>query len=327
MIYPRVSGSAGIVPADISKGKSKVNTLFDTVSKPAAVPATAQPKLADRAILIRISCGLPGKVRKNSSLSTQVKQEHALGEEAGDWQTKLWPKWALEPLEKVLNEARQFHAAVTLPFDAGIGILPAPLVLTYGDKMREYKDRFEHLIASHFRPKFPEMVEWAKKAHNGTFDLSQYDDLEAICQCFYFRTEPLPVPDKGHFTDTMTSLLGHDAESVNIRVADAVQEAQRELMRRLIKPVQAMADKLGQAPKEGKESPIFRDTLVGNLKEIAELAPKLNLTGDKVIDAFAKEIEALAKYDPDTLRTSPATRSHVHQKAADLFKRLDGYKI
>jgi hypothetical protein len=286
-----------------------------------------QYRLAERAVLMRCSFGLPGKNRKDRNLTENVKSEHGLGKRAGSWIKQKYPDWALEPLEKLVTEARAYHAAVTLPFDAGIGILPAALIMEYGDKMRQFKYRFEALRDNHFRAKYSEMVEWAKAEHNGTFDASDYPDVNEVCESFYFATEPLPVPDAAHFEGTMSSLLGVDAEGVNIRVADAMVEAQKELMRRLVEPVRAMAAKLSEAPKEGKESPIFRDTLVGNIKEIAGLAPKLNIGGDPAIDAFCKEIEALTVYEPDTLRKSEATRGQLAAKADDIAKRMEAYKL
>lgn len=276
---------------------------------------------------MRMSAGMPGKSRKDRKLSDSVKSEHGLGHNSGSWVKNRFPDWALEKIEKVVTKAREYHAAVTLPFDAGIGILPAPLIMEYGDRMRQFAGEFRNLCETDFKARYPEMIEWAKVEHNGTFDASDYPDIEEVMQSFYFKTEPLPVPDAAHFEGTVKSLLGVDTEGVNVRVADAMQEAQRELMRRLIEPVRAMAVKLNEAPKEGKECPTFRDTLVGNVKEIAKLAPKLNIAGDPAIDAFVKEIERLAANSPDHLRKSNVTRKAVADDATAVLKKLEGYKI
>lgn len=289
-------------------------------------------KLADRACLMRISVGLPGKNRQDKALTQEVKSEHQLGSEAGRWVKQKYPKWALEPIEKLVNEARAFHNAVTLPFDQGIGILPASLIKEYGDRMRSFKSRFEALRDNHFRARYPEMVDWAKAAHNGTFDQADYPPVEQVCEAFVFRTEVQPVPGADHFTETIKDLVGVDTESVDIRVNDALIEGQREVLRRIIAPVKAMAEKLAEQPKAKKdgsarEDIIFRDSLIGNLMEVAEFAPKLNIAGDPAIDAFVTEVRGLCAYTPDTLRDSKSTRSEVATKAADLLGRLQGYKI
>lgn len=123
----------------------------------------------------------------------------------------------------------------------------------------------------------------------------------------------------------MSSLLGVDADSVNVRVQDAMVEAQRELMKRMIEPVRAMAKKLSEQPKEGKDDIVFRDTLVGNVQDIAELVPKLNIAGDPELDKFAAEMAGLTRYAPDTLRKSKSTRAEAAGKAADVVKKLESY--
>lgn len=284
-------------------------------------------RLAERAVLMRLSAGLPGKNRTDKALTSKVKTQEAMGSHSGRWVKERFPQWALEPLEKLVNEARGYHAKVTLPFDNGIGILPAALVVEYGDEMRAYKAKFQGLVETHFVPRYDEMIDWARAEHNGTFSPEDYPGIDEMVECFKFRTEPLPVPDAGHFEAAMTSLLGVDAEGVNIRVADAMQEAQKELMRRLIEPVSAMAKKLKEAPKEGKEDIIFRDTLVDNVKEIAVLAPKLNIAGDAQIDAFVAEMAAITKYSAESLRESKVTRNEVADRADAIAKKMAAYRI
>lgn len=293
----------------------------------------SQYKLAERAVLMRLSVGLPGKSRKDRSLTESVKGEHSLGKDAGSWVKQRWPKWALEPIEKLVTEARAYHAAVTLPFDAGIGILPAALIMDHGDRMRQFKGQFDNLITAHFIARYDEMIAWAQKEHNGTFDATDYPSVTEILDSFYFRTEPLPVPDASHFANAMQSLLGVDAESVNIRVQDAMEEAQKELLKRMVEPLRAMVEKLNESPKIDaktglpKADIIFRDSLVDNIREIAALVPKLNIGGDPTLDQFAKEMEDLTAPGADAVREDKQTREQVKAKAKTLFDKLSGYTL
>jgi hypothetical protein len=215
--------------------------------------------------------------------------------------------------------------------------------MEYGEKMRAFKEDVRHVLETTFLANPREWIDWAIGEHNGTFNPDNYPGCtrDASGQIQFdeevFRakvregvsifTEPLPVPDAEHFSERVSSLLGTDVESVNIRVRDSATEAARELMRRLIEPVRAMAAKLSEAPKEGKDCPIFRDTLVGNLQDIAALAPKLNLTGDTQIDEFTKEVELLARYSPDALRKFPHDRAAVAAQADEIAKRMSSYKL
>jgi hypothetical protein len=288
---------------------------------------SSQYRLAQRAVLMRVSLGLPGENRQDKPMSETVKSEHSLGSKSGRWIKQLFPDEALAPIKKLDNEARAYHAKVTLPYDAGIGILPAPLIMEYGDKMREFSGQRANLVETHFLARYQEWVDWAKVEHNGTFDASLYPGVEDARERFYFKTEPVPIPDAEHYKSEISALLGVDAESVNVRIADATVEAQRELLRRMIGPVKAMAEKLCEQPKNGKQDIVFRDTLIGNITEIAELAPKLNVGGDAAVDAFCSDMWALATYKPDTLREDKTVRSEAAAKAAEIAKRMSAYKI
>lgn len=308
-------------------------------------------KLAERAVLMRLSVGLPGQHRKDKKTTEEVKAARALGSEAGKWITDLWPEYALAAVKTLQNEARAYHDKVTFPFGsrsdednqsatsaiAGIGILPAALIEEYKGKMADFRNRLEGLVHT-FVNSGEEWIAWARAQHNGTFNPKNYPGasdagfdsetfVEKMRKKFYLVTEPLPIPGAEQFTEAVTALLGVDVEGVNVRVRDAGHEAQRELMRRLIEPVKAMAVKLAEQPKEGKDTPVFRDTLIGNLKEIVELAPKLNLSDDPHIEKFVKELQGLTNYAPEVLRKDGATREEAARKARETLARLEGYKL
>jgi len=277
--------------------------------------------LKENAVLMRLSLGLPGEQRQDRTLTEEVKVSHSLGAKAGRWEKFLYPPEALKPIKELDGKARAYHNAVTLPFDSGVGILPAVLIMEYGDRMRGFASQRAHLVASHFLAKYDEWVNWARTQHNGTFDPEMYPGASVIADKFYFRTEPLPIPDGAHFASTVASLLGTDTDSVNQRVAEASKEAQRELLRRMVEPVAHMAKKLSE------DSPRIFDTLISNIEDIARLAPALNLSGDPAIDSFVKDMKALTVVKADTLRESKPARTMHAQKAAEVLQRLSGYKL
>lgn len=286
---------------------------------------------------MRFSAGCPGEERQDLRVTADVKRDKALGQDAGKWEKRLYPKRALAGVKSKIAEARKYHDAVTLPFDNGVGILPAALILEYGDRMRQFKGEVENLVESEFLANPREWIDWAKVEHNGTFEPSHYpgchldefggavldEDLfrATMRKKFYVRTEPLPIPDADHFTATVASLLGTDLESVNIRVQDAAIEGQREVFRRLLEPVKHMAEVLA------KDNPRIFKTMIGSIKEICKLAPKLNISGDPELDRLVGEVEALTRYSDEVLKDSSVTRDEARKAAEALVKKLSGYTI
>lgn len=277
--------------------------------------------LSQTAVLMRISMGLPGQQRQDTETTADVNREKHLGDRAGKWVKELYPPEALAPIKQIHAQASKYHAAVTLPFSEGTGILPAVLIKEYTDKMREFASMIAAQVEGHFLAKYDEWVAWARTQHNGTFDISEYPGVAVIRGKFYFKTEPIPVPDSTHFANTVADLLGTDTASVDARVADAAKEAQQELLRRMIDPVKNMVKVLSS------DKPRIFETLVGNVESICKLAPALNLAGDPAIDAFVVEMKKLTQFDADALREQPATRKAVAVKAEDIMKRLSGYNL
>jgi len=278
-------------------------------------------KLAQRAVLMRLSLGLPGQSRKDDDLTEEVMREHSLGADAGKWDRAIYPPEALRPIKALDNEITKYHDRVTLPFDKGVGILPGGMIFEYSEKMREFKSKREALVQTHFVAKYDQWVSWARQQHNGTFDESLYPGASIVARKFYLRTQPVPVPDSAHFETSVKDLLGLDADSVNAQVEDATKQAQIELMRRMIEPLEYMATTLK------KEKPRIYDTMVEHLIEIADIAPKLNLTDDPAITTFAEEIKKLAEVKPDDLRKKTKVRTAAQQAAEELFKRVSAYKL
>ena len=306
---------------------------------------------------MRLGIGLPGEHRQDPDMSSAVKTEHQLGGDAGRWIKQLYPPDALKEVKALDNKARALHDLLTLKWDTGIGILPAGLIAEYGDQIRQFKGEREVLVEKFLA--HPEVfIEWAIAQHNGTFDPDQYPGCGKIenqvdpvgrkvigdyfldvgewqnrmRKKFYFGAEPLPVPAGTHYTDTIAALLGTDVESTDRRVREAQVQAQQELLERLLAPVIAMARKLAEKPKEKKngktaEDIVFRDSLVGNIREIANLAPKLNLAGDAKLDQLIAEVERLSAVDPGTLRDNKGVRSEVQKQADELAKRLAAYSF
>lgn len=286
---------------------------------------------------MRFSAGLPGEQRQDKDLTAEVKKEKGLGERSGKWEKFLYPPQALEAIKSKQNEARQYHASMTLPFDNGTGILPGALIPEYREKLRVFSSEINHLVETTFLADPRKWIDWAVKEHNGTFNPANYPGCSvaadgsiafdpdqfrtAMRKKFYFRSDPIPVPDSTQFESTVASLLGTDTESVNCRVRDAVAEGQADLMKRLLDPVKKMVETLG------KDKPRIYDSLIGNVADILRVAPALNLSGNPLIDQAIKDVQALVQYEPDSLRKSEGTRDAARAAAEATLKRLQGYQF
>jgi hypothetical protein len=89
-----------------------------------------------------------------------------------------------------------------------------------------------------------------------------------------------------------------------------------------------MATRLGNYKRDadGKVEGTFRDSVVTNIREVLNLVPALNLTGDLNIAAFADVVQVeLANVSPNTLRDDDAIREATIRKAEIIAKQMSEF--
>ena len=76
--------------------------------------------------------------------------------------------------------------------------------------------------------------------------------------------------------------------------------------------------------KEGERGGYFKDTLVENVRELAELLPAFNFNNDPAFDALAKRIKnELCVEDAKALREHADVRETVKKSADDILKDVE----
>lgn len=284
-------------------------------------------QLSEKAILVKLSISLPGNVRTDAQITAETILKHAMGAKAGRWLKQLYPDEAMTPLVKLSGEIRTWHYEHSLPWtDEGYRILPTTHHAEYTDKMREYRRAYES-ARDEFIRRLPDWIEWARSAHNGTFDIGNYPEPEKLARKFGFGLDFSPVPSGEDFRcDVDAEAMAAMQAQVDERVNLATEAARNDLWKRLADPIKAMAEKLAEPDRANGQAPIFRDSLVNNLRDIVSLIPALNVTSDMALATFAEEVRGkLAALEPETLRQSKATREQTAKAAADILNRMSGY--
>lgn len=280
-------------------------------------------KLTDKAMLARPRITLWSAKKHDAKVSAEVAQSHGTSTEAGRYNKHLLAGFdaPLKAVQKLANEARTFHYENTLAWaDDGARILPAANFFDYSQRMGEFRERFETTVGN-FCTEYPNLRENARRALNGLFNPDDYPDERDIARRFDFDVAILPMPDAQDFRvnlgDAEVAAIRQEIEK---RTEEATAGAMRDLWQRLYDCVTAMRDKLAVPDA------IFRDSLVGNLRDLCALLPKLNVTGDEKLQALADQAEHnLAAHNPETLRESPAARATAAQDAARIAKLMESY--
>lgn len=257
-----------------------------------------------------------GNTRQDPSITDEVKALHKLTGNSGRWVKYKLPEESLEPVRKVAGRGRMTHNTYTLPWEEGYGLLPITARDAYTAAMDREREKFNAAVDA-FAESYPMWIDEAKKMHNGTFNESDYPPQSEIKESFKWSQVVYPMPAASQFDNHLRTLYGGALEE---NVTARVEQAVKEMWDRLIAPVKAMADKLASPDA------IFRDSLVENIKEVAELIPVLNLTGSAELSAAAAQIkDRLSRLNPETLRVNKVMRKATAEAAAKIVSQFGSF--
>lgn len=277
--------------------------------------------IQDRAMLIKLSISQWTGQKKDKKITKETNNFYGAEQTAGYYSKALIAKSAVQQIQKVVGAVRTFHYANTLPWgDNNERLLPAKNYFDYTSKMREFSHQFNQAVHD-FIAVYPSYIEAAKTRLNGMFNPADYPASDCLQEKFCFTTEVTPVPDAADFR---VDLAQDEVENIRTQIDQQIRkgqvEAMNDLWQRLYDVVQKMADKLVE--KDG----VFRNSLVGNVKELTGLLPKLNIADDRDLTRLCKDVEQkLCNYSADELRKNKKTRDETAYQANAITEAMQNY--
>lgn len=285
--------------------------------------------LTDRAMLAGLTISLWSARKHDRRVSDQIARAHDADSDAGRYHKTLIAKEALQEIAKIANEARGHHYTNTLPWaDNGARILPADNYFDYTRAQRDYREKFQGAVAR-FRDNYPHYVTDARQRLRKLFRDDDYPTAAEMVTKFAFEIAFTPIPASEDFRVALGDLEETRIRAdIERRLSAATEAAMRDLWERVYKAVSHMRDRLRlyEISPSGKVQNPFRDTLVENLRDLAELLPKLNVTGDPRLDDLRQRLtKSLCVHDAQSLRDSDALRRETARTADDILADMAGY--
>lgn len=283
---------------------------------------TTTMPLQDKSILIDLSLHSFATSRTDARVSGEVLMAKSATGDSGRWVTKLLPKEATHPIAQLDGQIRKTHRQQTLPWsDKGPRILPSANFDSYMQKMRQLRHQREELVQA-FRRTYPIYLDQARRTLGALYNPANYPSAEEAAHMFEFRINATPVPHENDFRIQLNSPaeLQSLQRDLQTQIKNAENNAVTDLFQRIAEPLARMAERLSDP--EAK----FRNTLVTNLTEIADLIPSLNVTNNPRLNDIHQTIRSqLAYYTPDALRNSPADRNAAASKAAAILTQAQAW--
>ncbi|MEM9899371.1 MAG: hypothetical protein AAF742_08345 [Pseudomonadota bacterium] len=268
--------------------------------------------------------------KHDKAVSDAIAKEKASSERAGRYNKSLIDPGSLAEIQKVANAARAAHYTNTLPWsDTGWRILPTANYVDYSTQMTGFKEAFAEKVRA-FLQRYPDDIKRAKEFLGELYNPDDYPVASVLNKKFSFDINFGPVPKGEDFRVTLSEgavkLIRADIEA---RLESASADAMKDLWNRVHLVLTNMRDKLRayQPGSEGMRTQgVFRDTLIGNMEQLIELLPKLNLLNDPQLEAIrVRMAEELSGLEANTLREDHVLRREASDTADSILKTMADY--
>lgn len=280
-------------------------------------------QLHTRAIRIHLLWGYWKPEKTDKAITETTNAALGVRGNRGHYDKSLFsPEW-MKPLREHTSRTKKYYYDHTLPWEDRVSrLISTATVEEVSIYLNRQVERYEEIL----RETVPD---------EGAYDQAVYDQRVYLGPAWkredYPRYEIFRAKYHGHL-DLLPLVIASDircdlSESLRKQIADSVERDTEERFRlamadcwkRLYEPVRKMAEVLG---KKGQE---FRDSLVGNIVEICDVLPDLNILEDPVMDMMAEKVRETLQVDPDRLRESDIEREEYAKRAgelADILSRM-----
>tara|TARA_R100001594_G_scaffold95069_2_gene129362 strand:- start:418 stop:1284 length:867 start_codon:yes stop_codon:yes gene_type:complete len=284
--------------------------------------------LSEKALLVRLTVKHPSFAKTDKAVSHEVADQKNANKRAVKVLKTVID--TTHPAYKAVKTARgalyNVFAAETAPWsEDGWYIIKAKGYDRFTEVMREKTDAFDVAVGD-FLKVYPELVDQAPDRLGDLFDADLFPSVEACKELFYSDIEVRPVPEAGDFRVAMSA---DDKQKITAQIQrkndERVSEVTTECFDRAYSVVSNMVERLEAFDPDKKGAKLY-DSLVGNVRDIAELLPSLNVGDDPRLEQLAKEIgQRLTETDTDTLKTDEGKRKEVAADAREIMNQIDDF--
>lgn len=283
---------------------------------------TQQPteavRIHARAMLVNLNISQWTARKTDRKATKDVAESNHVVSTQGAYYKSLVEGGALDDIKALVNQARAEHYKRTLPWsDNGPRILSNFGYLDYITKMNAYADQFDALV-NVFLSEYPQMRLEARRLLGSLFEDNDYPSVGAVHCKFNFKVSITPLPMGDDFRcDLGTEEVDRIREEITNGTAAALQQAQRDAFERVEKVVNSYIERLGDPDNK------FRDSLVDNARELAELLPALNIINNPLLADLADSLmNKLCAHEPSVLREDPISRQETFMAAKSMHKDI-----
>jgi len=287
--------------------------------------------LANRAMLIRLRTSQWRPTVSDKALRRQLAEANGGDLDSFEAKKLLAMRDEIRDITQAISALMAYHYGHTLPWlDRGQRIITSALYLECREEMQRRIEAIQAAVAM-TAATLPQIKALARQRLNGAYNETDYPTPEEFKAEYQFDLKVSVIPN---IDDARIEAIG---EAVNAELRNEIREelntqvqaSIRDAYMRLHGAISHMAERLTAYDPQGQTraaKAVFHDSVVGNLEELADVLPALNLTQDPELDALCEDVRArLTKHTPQELRTDTVKRLDTAQNAREILRKMAAY--
>ena len=283
--------------------------------------------LRDSAVLVTANFSRWRPKIADKKISREVTESHGTSSSAGDFLKYLFPTFRVgsenkptyPELQIVLNTLDTlyvWHMAHTLTWNGkGVRLLPVAMAEEHRAKFDEVAGKLPSLLDD-MTAGFYEALSRARQELNGMFREADYPSKYDLRDKFQVSVAYDAIPEiiTSNLPASVRDLINSQIET---RVSSALESSKKDAWQRLYKCVENLQVKLASP------GAIFRDSLVGNVRECCDLMATWNVSGDVHMEEVRQAVLAdVLRYDTDDIRNDSGVRSITADAASSVLRTI-----
>jgi hypothetical protein len=276
-----------------------------------------------KALIVKVTITKPGQSETDEELTAEVHSAHGMKEGAGRYTRALYPPDAFNPVKTVESRVRRYFKAEQgkrLILSALGWICPAPHVERHHMKIAELEAEFWPAVEK-VKESWPSIIAKCREIQGDRYNPDDYPRQDQVRSQFSFLHIPTPMPNPDTIGDLdflMEERASQIREQMQANIERAARDGSSQAMNRVLEYVNRIASVLS------KPDPTVHDKLIENLREVLDLAPALNLSGDPAINQIVAVCRQKLLVAPEALRGSALQRRIIAGAAKNITAQFGG---
>lgn len=278
--------------------------------------------ITERAMIVNLTISLWQGYRLDKEATRKVTSDNGADADAARVNKHLIPKEYLAPVVTAATAVRAHFYANTLPWrDNGDRLMTRALYTKFIEEHEQLVSAFKETVRVFLDEKYPAAIEKAAFRMGDLFNRDDYPSTSELRHRFRIGLEHDAVSSAQDFRVQLDQAhVDRVRASMEESALRRVQAAQGDVWKRLMEKVGYFAERLGTPDA------IFRDSTIGNIEELLELIPGLNVLDDPDIEEVRLQVKAkLAGHDAADIRKDPALREELAGEAKQIVDKMAGF--